>query len=139
MRDVLFRYENTSTPTQTFYFDMDGNGIKEKMTTWTNPNEWMLVKDLNGDGKINDGSEIVGNHMILPDGTTAPDTIQALKKFDIDHDGKITTADNSGLAFWTDRNHNGITDVGELEALGSAGAIQVIKLNPYFKNQRKVA
>jgi hypothetical protein len=118
---------------------MDGNGIKEKMTTWTNPNEWMLVKDLNGDGKINDGSEIVGNHMILPDGTTAPDTIQALKAFDIDHDGKITTADNSGLAFWTDRNHNGITDVGELEALGSAGAIQVIKLNPYFKNQRKVA
>lgn len=38
-------------------------------------------------------------------------TIQALKTFDINYDGPA--------------------DVGELEALGAAGAIQVIKLNPY--------
>jgi hypothetical protein len=131
MRDVLFRYENTSKPTDGVYFDMDGNGIKEKMLTWTDPNEWMVVKDLNGDGIINSGREVVGNQMILKNGTKAADTIQALKTFDINHDGKITTADNSGLAFWTDRNHNGLTDIGELEALGAAGAIQTIKLNPY--------
>lgn len=56
---------DTSNPTDGVYFDMDGNGIKEKMTTWT------------------------------------------------------------------DRNHNGLTDIGELEALGASGAIQTIKLNPY--------
>jgi hypothetical protein len=139
MRDVLFRYENTFKPTDGVYFDMDVNGFKEKMVTWTDPNQWMVVKDINGDGKINNGGEVVGNKMILSDGMNASDTIQALKTFDINHDGVVDTADNSGLAFWTDRNHNGLTDVGELEALGAAGAIQTIKLNPYFKNQRKAA
>ncbi|MGE3612020.1 MAG: hypothetical protein AB7G20_00870, partial [Sulfurimonas sp.] len=131
MRDVLFRYENTSKPTDGVYFDMDANGIKEKMTTWTDPNEWMIVKDINNDGQITSGKEVVGNHMTLPNGTNAADTIQALKTFDINNDGKVDTTDNSGLAFWTDRNHNGLTDIGELEALGAAGAIQTIKLNPY--------
>ena len=131
MRDVLFRYENNSTNTEGVYFDMDGNGIQEKMLTWTDPNEWMVVKDINGDGQITSGREVVGNNMILSNGTKAADTIQALKTFDINHDGKVDTADNSGLAFWTDRNHNGLTDIGELEALGAAGAIQTIKLNPY--------
>ncbi|MDD4855045.1 MAG: Calx-beta domain-containing protein, partial [Sulfuricurvum sp.] len=131
MRDVLFRYENTSTNTDGVYFDMDGNGIKEKMLTWTDPNEWMVVKDINGDGIINSGREVVGNNMILSNGTKAADTIQALKTFDINNDGKVDSADNSGLAFWTDRNHNGLTDIDELEALGAAGAIQTIKLNPY--------
>jgi Ca2+-binding RTX toxin-like protein len=126
MRDVLFRYENNSTNTEGVYFDMDGNGIQEKMLTWTDPNEWMVVKDINGDGIINSGREVVGNQMILRNGTKPADTIQALKTFDINHDGKIDTADNSGLAFWTDRNHNGLTDVG---------AIQVV----YFRNQRKAA
>ncbi|HBM34696.1 hypothetical protein [Sulfuricurvum sp.] len=125
MRDVLFRYENTSKPTDGVYFDMDANGIKEKMLTWTDPNEWMVVKDLNGDGIINSGREVVGNQMILRNGTKAADTIQALKTFDINHDGVVNSADNSGLAFWTDRNNNGLTDIGELEALGAAGAIQV--------------
>ncbi|MDQ1338049.1 MAG: hypothetical protein QG617_1016, partial [Campylobacterota bacterium] len=130
MRDILFRYENNATNKEGVYFDMDGNGIKEKMTTWTDPNQWMVVKDINGDGVINSGREVVGNNMILSNGTKAADTIQALKTFDINNDGKVDTTDNSGLAFWTDRNHNGLTDVGELEALG-AGAIQTIKLNPY--------
>ena len=84
-----------------------------------------------GCGQINSGREVVGNQMILNNGTKAADTIQALKTFDINHDGKVDSTDNSGLAFWTDRNHNGLTDVGELEALGAAGAIQTIKLNPY--------
>ncbi len=131
MRDILFRYENTSTNKDGVYFDMDGNGIKEKMLTWTEPNQWMIVKDINGDGKINNGSEIVGNRMTLSDGTKAADTIQTLMKLDINHDGVVDATDNSGLVFWTDRNHNGITDIGELEALGAAGAIQTIKLNPY--------
>jgi hypothetical protein len=41
------------------YFDMDGNGFKEKMLTWTDPNQWMVVKDLNGDGIINSGREFL--------------------------------------------------------------------------------
>lgn len=131
MRDILFRYENTSTNKDGVYFDMDGNGIKEKMLTWTDPNQWMVVKDLNGDGLITSGREVIGNQMILKNGTKPADTIQALKTFDINHDGMIDAADNSGLAFWTDRNHNGLTDIGELEALGAAGAIQTIMLNPY--------
>lgn len=79
MRDVLFRYENNSTNTEGVYFDMDGNGIQEKMLTWTDPNEWMVVKDINGDGLITSGREVVGNNMILSNGTKAADTIQALK------------------------------------------------------------
>ena len=125
-----------------------GCGIKEKMLTWTDPNEWMVVKDLNGEevngearettlgcGQINSGREVVGNQMILNNGTKATDTIQALKTFDINQDGVVDVKDNSGLAFWTDRNHNGLTDVGELEALGDAGAARM----GCPKNQIKVA
>jgi hypothetical protein len=82
MRDVLFRYENNSTNKEGVYFDMDANGIKEKMLTWTDPNQWMVVKDINGDGVINSGREVVGNHMTLPNGTKAADTIQALSYYD---------------------------------------------------------
>ncbi len=57
MRDILFRYENTSKPTEGVYFDMDGNGIQEKMTRWTDPNQWMIVKDINNDGQITSGKE----------------------------------------------------------------------------------
>lgn len=71
MRDVLFRYENTFINKEGVYFDMDGNGIKEKMLTWTDPNEWMVVKDINGDGLISSGREVVGNQMILKNGTKA--------------------------------------------------------------------
>ncbi len=109
---------------------MDANGIEEKMITWMSPNEWLVVKDLNNDGKITSGAEVVGNHMITSQGKKE-DTIQALKSFDSNNDGVIDETDNSGLAFWTDRNYNGVTDVGELQGLGEAGAIQRIKLNPY--------
>ncbi|MGE4510371.1 MAG: hypothetical protein AB7D43_04650 [Sulfurimonadaceae bacterium] len=57
MRDILFRYENTSKPTEGVYFDMDANGIQEKMTRWTDPNQWMIVKDINNDGEITSGKE----------------------------------------------------------------------------------
>ena len=94
MRDVLFRYENTSTNKEGVYFDMDGKevncearettlgcGIQEKMLTWTDPNQWMVVKDLNHDGQINSGREVVGNQMILNNGTKGADIIQALSRY----------------------------------------------------------
>jgi len=53
---VLFRYENNSTNKDGVYFDMDGKkmnceareanlgcGIKEKMLTWIEPNQWIVV------------------------------------------------------------------------------------------------
>ncbi|MFA6685750.1 MAG: hypothetical protein WCS26_10910, partial [Arcobacteraceae bacterium] len=33
------------------------NGIQEKMTRWTDPNQWMIVKDINNDGQITSGKE----------------------------------------------------------------------------------
>lgn len=102
---------------------------QEKMIIWTEPNQWMVVKDLNGDGIINSGREVVGNQMLHKNGTK-PAEYYPSKTFDINHDGVVDSTDNSGLAFWTDRNHNGLTDAGELKSLFEMGVTSLTLNDP---------
>lgn len=51
MRDVLFRYENNSTHTEGIYFDMEKDGIREKMG-WIQSTDALLALDKNHDGVI---------------------------------------------------------------------------------------
>jgi len=46
------------------YFDEDANGIKEK-TAWVGKTDALLAIDLNGDGIINDGSELFGTSTVM--------------------------------------------------------------------------
>ena len=47
----------------TVYFDHDNNGFKEA-TAWIEKDDGLLVLDKNGNGKIDNGNELFGNHTI---------------------------------------------------------------------------
>ncbi len=47
-------------------FDFDGNGVAEQMN-WISPHEGFLVFDRNGNGTIDNGTELFGTYSILKD------------------------------------------------------------------------
>jgi hypothetical protein len=105
------------------HFDMNNDGFAER-TAWVTGGDGLLVWDRNGNGRIDNQSELFGNSSTLPDG------FAALRLLDTNHDGKITSADaNFGkLKVWIDANGNGVTDAGELKSLASL-SITSINLN----------
>jgi hypothetical protein len=80
-----------------------------------------LVRDLNGNGCIDDGSEMFGSATVLPDGSRASNGFMALAALDQNGDGEISAPDPAfaELGVWTDSNQNGVTDPGELRSLSS--------------------
>ncbi|HEX5623573.1 MAG TPA: Ig-like domain-containing protein [Sulfuricurvum sp.] len=111
------------------YFDYGADGFKEH-TAWIERGDALLVRDLNNDGIINEGSELFGDHTKLPDGSLAADGYAALAQYDSNGDGVIdkTDTDFSQLKLWKDANLNGKTDAGELVDLSVEG-ITSLSLN----------
>lgn len=68
-----------------FFFDLDADGEKEKIKTLSE-NSGYLALDLNGDGLINDGSELFG--------TKSGDGFHDLSLYDEDHNGWIDENDS---------------------------------------------
>ena len=101
-------------------FDYFGDGSPES-TAWVGADDGLLAIDRNGDGIINDGSEIV----FARDGLTDLQGLAA--DYDSNRDGFLTAADNSfGLfGIWQDANSNGITDAGEYRSLSDAGIVSI--------------
>ncbi len=108
------------------YFDMGTDGFAEK-ATWIGKGDGLLTLDINGDGKINNGSELFGDAMKKKDGTLAKDGFDALTDYDMNKDGKIDADDDiySKLKVWVDANGDGITDAGELKTLAELGIKQL--------------
>jgi hypothetical protein len=52
------------------YFDHDKNGFAEK-SGWAGADDGILVRDINNNGQIDDGSELFGNNTILSNGAKA--------------------------------------------------------------------
>lgn len=69
---------------QTFYFDLDGNGVEENIHK-LNSGSGYLALDKNNDGRINDGSELFG--------TASGDGFADLAKYDEDGNGWIDEND----------------------------------------------
>ncbi|PHM16873.1 MAG: hypothetical protein CJD30_09285 [Sulfuricurvum sp. PD_MW2] len=104
------------------YFDYAADGLKEH-TAWIEKGDALLIRDINNDGIINDGSELFGDRTKLADGTLASDGYSGLAQYDTNNDGVIdkNDANFSQLKLWKDTNQNGKTDVGELVDLSVAG------------------
>ncbi|WP_042201767.1 calcium-binding protein, partial [Paenibacillus camerounensis] len=104
------------------YFDHNGDGFAEK-TGWVNAEDGLLVRDINQDGIINDGSELFGQYTVLQDGTLAKSGFEALLDLDSNGDKVIDSLDQAfgQLQIWQDFNSDGITDAGELQTLTEWG------------------
>lgn len=74
------------------YFDHDQDGFAEA-TAWVGEDDGLLVMDRNGNGTIDDGSELFGNYTPLSDGSTANDGYEALTDLDSNSDGVIDAND----------------------------------------------
>ncbi len=114
-------------------FDMKGTGIKS-VVAWTQPGDGaqgFLALDRNGNGVIDDGTELFGNFSPQPD-SPAPNGFAALAEFDKPENGgngngMIDPGDAvfSKLLIWVDYNHDGISQPAELTHLSDHGILGI--------------
>jgi hypothetical protein len=103
-------------------FDLDKDG-KRDQTGWVSAGDGLLVRDLNSDGQISDGSELFGSFTSLNDGSQARDGYEALKSLDSNGDGYVDSSDEAfvRLKVWRDADGDAVTDEGELLGLQDLG------------------
>lgn len=120
-------------PQAPILFDHDGDGAKTA-TGWLKGDDGWLVRDLDGDGKITSGKELLGvDTEITVAGVTRKATtgFEALRALDThqEGDGKnlfdSRDAAFSQLRIWQDKNQNGVTDAGELSTLSALGIVSI--------------
>ncbi|MFC3792578.1 Calx-beta domain-containing protein [Sphingobium agri] len=99
-------------------FDMNRDGVADK-TGWIEQGDALLALDRNGNGTIDDISEI----SFVGDKAGAKTDLEGLAAFDSNADGVLDGEDDRFVEFrlWFDRNGNGTTDAGELLSLAEAG------------------
>ncbi|MBZ9662863.1 type I secretion C-terminal target domain-containing protein, partial [Mesorhizobium sp. ESP-6-4] len=107
----------------TVSFDYNGDGVASK-TAWVDTHDGILAIDLNGDGKVNNGSEIAFTQH-APGAATDLAALEQL--YDTNHDGKLTAADQDFAKFgvWQDANGNGVADAGEFKSLAALGIVEI--------------
>ena len=117
------------------HFDFDSNQ-KIENSGWIGKNEGFLVRDINGNGQIDNGTEMFGNHTVLQNGKNAVNGFEALKDLDSNGNGKFDAEDDawSQVKVWRDANTNGIVDSGELLTLEQAG-IESINLKYDYQKE----
>lgn len=99
---------------QKFYFDLDADGQEDEISMLGSGSGYLAL-DKNGDGRINDGSELFG--------TSSGDGFRDLAQYDQDHNGWIDENDEiwSKLKIWT-KNEQGEDELYTLSDKG-VGAI----------------
>ncbi len=114
------------------YFDVEGSGKKVR-TGWVARGDGFLALDVNGTGRIDDGTELFGENSR----SRAPadkwafrnfeNGFQALAQYDEDGNGVIDARDSvyAKLVVWRDLNQDGQSSADELQTLEKAGVASV--------------
>ena len=105
-------------------FDLfaDGNRVH---TAWVDAHDGLLALDRNGNGAIDDASELFGN---VSGGEQQADGFAALAQIDANDDGFVDARDPAfgELRVWRDANHDGVSQPGELLTMQQAGVKRLI-------------
>lgn len=116
------------TPVQktTVLFDHVGNGVRIG-TMWIGANDALLALDLNGNGIVDNGTELIGNRFKAGSARAMADVFSALSPLDDNRDGVIDAHDASysKLMLWQDINGDAICDATEMHALGQSGILSI--------------
>ncbi|WP_390588499.1 putative Ig domain-containing protein [Erythrobacter sp. MTPC3] len=114
----------------TAYFDLDNDGFAERVA-WANASDGFLVRDLNGNGSIDNGTELFGTGRVdLDEGREqrfGEEGFIELALLDSNGDGVISAADVEfeTLRVWVDANSDARTDEGELRTLTELGIVSI--------------
>ena len=119
----------TLSPEENIYFDLDNDSFMEKLS-WIGKQDALLVYDKNKNGKVDNGSELVGAQLTLAVGEMQKDALAALNDLDSNKDKVLSSSDEnfSALKIWVDSNQDAISDFGELKSLHELG-IEHIKVS----------
>ena len=111
-------------------FDIDNDGGSLEETGWLNNQDGLLVRDLNNNGKIDNMSEVFSEYYAGKAGRNGEsgekrfkNGFEALRTLDSNKDNIFDSKDTdfNKVRIWQDKNHNGLTDSGELQTLSSLG------------------
>jgi len=105
-------------------FDHGGDGFLE-LTGWVGADDGILVRDLNGNGSIDNGGELFGDNTKLSSGGLAVDGFAGLSDLDKDGDGDVDASDAGWSSLrvlrWVDSDGDGEKETMELATLSDLG------------------
>ena len=144
MVDVEGNGLHLTAATSGVLFDLNASGTPRRVA-WTevgSDDAWLSL-DRNGNGLVDNGTELFGNFtpQPTPPGGEQKNGFLALAEFDNptsggNGDGAITPSDNAfaSLRLWQDKNHDGISESTELHTLTS---VNVESLSLDYRESRR--
>lgn len=112
--------ELVSLDNSTAYFDLNVDGFAER-TGWASSDDGFLAFDVNGNGRIDDNTELFG------DGTGYSDGFAQLAQHDSNLDSVLDSLDTdfANLLVWRDLNQDGLSQADELLSLSETGIASI--------------